>query len=326
MTYLADRGGLIYWALGRSLQAREDALRVVLSYVPIGDGGYRKCVFHGYDFEVERLERRCGTDVADGVVGRVTSLVQSDDVAGDQYLALPVRDVDEVFGPVRIEAAGEKELLDPDVLVALRERLDHLGVDAEDVRFYGRVACGLAPNGSPGDVDIVLDQLRYRTRVEGDAATREKITLDGLDPFFRDDPHRLATVKRRWSLSQLELDACGRTIQLDVKVTDEERPNDVARLYYDRSWGRLGEVIDLRLTVTDADRVLSPAPLLRGRTSDGTVVSVSSKHYMYSGMATVGDNIRVTGVADESGQRIALTNPVKHYVLVDLPRPDLFVG
>lgn len=321
MTYLVDHQGLIYWTLGAWLQERAATLRVVLSYVPTFRG-HRKCVVHGYDFECGRLQGEFPGAIAD----RVISLRQCDEATGDQYLALPIVEVDRTFAPVGVYDEGLDDLLDANVLDALRKRLVALGVDPHHVRFYGRVGCGLPHDGTQGDVDIVLEGLGYRHAVERDASAREKISLEGLNTFFLENPHRLAAVKRRWSLSQLELDACGTPIQLDVKVVDTKRSEGADRLYHAESWGRLQTVNDLWVIVTNADSVLSPAPLVQGTTTDGKNVSVSSKHYMFSGMATEGDILRVTGVMDESKTRIALTDPVKHFVVPDFRQVDcLFV-
>jgi hypothetical protein len=324
MTYFADSKGLIYWALGHALQDGRRRLRAVLSYVPTSTGGYRKCVFHGYDFEVEQFRDTCAENEVDSLVERVLSFVRRDRRSGDQYLALPRREIDVLYEPIGVETYGVDKFLDPVVLDALRRRLKALDVHSDDVRFYGRVACGIKPNGKLGDVDIVLDQPTYRAVIEREASRRKKIPLDGLDRFFLNDARRLATVKRRWSLSQLALQVGEETVQLDVKVAAPERPTEHARLYYDRSWGRLHEIHDVEITVTDATWALSPAPLLEGATTDGRSVTVSSKHYMFSGMATEDDIIHVTGVMDDSRQRLALTDPFKHFVAVDLPHPDLF--
>jgi hypothetical protein len=324
MTYFVDTQGLIYWALGQCLQERRRSLRVVLSYVPGKTGGYRKCVFHGYDFEVERLRRACADEDSPEIAERVISLRRHHRRSGDQYLALPSEEVDRVYEPARPTTHDEGKLFDPGVLDALRKLIANLHIELDHVRFYGRAACELSPGSAQGDVDIVLDRLHYRATIEREAARRAEIPLDGLDQFFSSDPHRLAAVKRRWSLSQLELDVYGTTLQLDVKIA-ARRPPEHGRLFYDRSWGRLQPVDGLELEVTDATWAFSPAPLLWARTKDGTTVSISSKHYMFSGIATEDDKIKVTGVMDKAGERIALTDPVKHFVVVQLPPAVRFV-
>lgn len=321
MTYLVDVAGLIYWTLGPPLQDLTNALRVVLSYVP-SVGGHRKCVVHGYDFEFDRLQKWYPRRI----VERVTALRQCDEASGDQYLALPLGEVDRIFAPIGINGDEAADLLNAEVLDALRERLNALEVDSRDVRFYGRVACGLSRDRVCGDVDIVLDGLHYRKAVERDARGREKISLHDVDSFFLESPYRLEAVKRRWSLSQLELDACGTSMPLDVKVVDPQPPESTTRLYYCRdSWGTLRPANGIELTVTDAGGALSPAPLIHGVTTDGKSLSVSSKHYMFSGLATEGDTIRVTGVMDESGTRVALTDPIRHFVVPDFQAGYLFV-
>jgi hypothetical protein len=171
--------------------------------------------------------------------------------------------------------------------------LERAEVNIEDLSLYGGAAFGVVNKTEKAvdDVDFVFSPQQRGALDNALGVLRSEYTWSDIDPFNRLPKERQLLKAKRWSTSQVRLDA-PYPFSIDFKV--RRNKNDATL------WDSLPESTDTvryldTLKIIDDTEALCTSPALRGEDNKGNERIVLFDGYQYIGCAIAGDEITVSG-------------------------------
>lgn len=323
-TYLKDQEGYIYYASGDN-NLGADVIRSVLVYAPVPDGratryqlssgtGYIKSVSHGYRSELPRMREELSPEGYSTIRG----MLKKDSDSGDEFLALPVSRIAEVYSP----KASLTELLAGDVdgysqtaIAKLNEAVEAFisqSIELGRLGLYGGLQCHLTRVGNKeiDDIDMLVDGLdAYEGLVN--LATGNVVRPETFPSFVAKNAIKRAVAIRRGQLSQFRLRGHPDTV-VDARLlrTDQDR---VDRPIVIPARGTRRSIALEGAEVISATESLSVPTRYDVRDRSGGNWSVVTNHYHHLGAAHTGDQVVVHGDTVDDGV-IVLADPDRHHI------------
>lgn len=318
LTYFEDNYGFIYYSNGVGTHPSNNLVRAVLVYIPAEESGstrvqvdtgkyFNKVVDNGglVKFNKESVEK----ETAEIIKTRYTK----DPITDEPILAVKSSDVVKVYDP-RISL---RAILDDSMssygeiqqnLLRLKELFLQQRISESEIGIYGGLQVGILNRNSNAqanlrDVDIIVYGLRNLPAVKNLAQKNRKTR------FSTKINHELAyhdrAVKRRDYYARLTFEA----INVDIKVIRQEGDQNS----YPSNWKFSGVSIVNRGEIIDDSEVLTIPASFKVKTTDGQLLTISTRMFNYIGAGWIGDKVEFFGDLGVDGS-VLLRDPSRHFI------------
>jgi predicted nucleotidyltransferase len=317
LTYFEDKHGFIYYSSGVGTHPSDSLVRAVLVYAPAEESNSTRIQVDTGRFFTKVVDngglvRFNKEDVGEGIAEIIKTRYTRDPITDEPILAVKSSDVIKVYDP-RISLGiilGDSRGLYGEAqqsLFKLKELFLQQKVNESEIGIYGGLQVGILNRNNNAqvnlrDIDVVVYGLRNLPVVKNLVQKSRKIDFQLIS-------HELAyherAVMRRDYYAKLGLGAIG----VDIKIIRQEWDKNS----YPPDWKFSGVSITNRGEMIDDIEVLTIPASFKIKTTDGQLLTVSTRMFNYIGAGWAGDEVAFFGDLGVDGS-VLLRDPSKHFI------------